>query len=585
MGSERESDPSSGAGAPGGGEQVPGPDPGLTFPDVPRLALDELIGQLTDRAQDVLAAQGRLRGLLRANAVIAGELSLPVVLRHVVQAARDLVRARYGALGVIGPDGRLEQFVHVGMDPDQVDRIGHLPTGQGLLGALIHRPGPVRLTNLRTHPGAAGFPDQHPPMTSFLGVPIRVHGQVYGNLYLTDSANGEFTAEDEQLVTALAGTAGTAIANARLHQEAVDQRRWLDASSKLTQHLFARTAEAPLDALVRFAMQAAAADMASFTAPVSEHTARVQAAAGALTDRVGEVVNLDRTLVGRVIRSGKPVLVGHYAAEFDTENLGDLPDGIGAVIAVPVHGPDRSVRGALVVGHTENLAYFTMNDRDHLARFAGQAGVALELEDARREQETLRQLEDRERIAADLHDHVIQELFATGMGLQSMVTGLTRADQQARVLGYIDTLDNTIRNIRNTIYRLQRQPETLTALRKRLLAVLAEQTASTDLSTRIDFTGSLDDLPEDLGDDAVAVLREALTNTVRHANASTVDVQITRTDQLLILEVTDNGAGIGHPTRSSGLTNMRRRATAHGGTLHLHTPPGGGTRLTWTATS
>ena len=205
--------------------------------------MDELIGQLTDRAQDVLAAQGRLRGLLRANAAVAGELNLPVVLRHVVQAARDLVRARYGALGVIGPDGRLEQFVHVGMDPDQVDRIGHLPTGQGLLGALIQRPEPVRLTDLRAHPDAAGFPDQHPPMTSFLGVPIRVHGQVFGNLYLTDSANGEFTAEDEQLVTALAGTAGTAIANARLHQEAVDQRRWLDASSKLTQQLFARTAE------------------------------------------------------------------------------------------------------------------------------------------------------------------------------------------------------------------------------------------------------------------------------------------------------------------------------------------------------
>ena len=151
------------------------------------------------------------------------------------------------------------------------------------------------------------------------------------------------------------------------------------------------------------------------------------------------------------------------------------------------------------------------------------------------------------------------------------------------MLGYIDTLDGTIRNIRNTIYRLHTEPDALPALRKRLLAVLTEQTASSDLTTRIDFTGPLDDLPEELGDDAVAVLREALSNTVRHANASTVDVTVTRTDQRLTIEVTDNGDGIGHPARSSGLTNMRRRAAAHGGTLHLHTPPGGGTRLTWTA--
>ena len=191
------------------------------------------------------------------------------------------------------------------------------------------------------------------------------------------------------------------------------------------------------------------------------------------------------------------------------------------------------MRGALVVAHAQNPAYFTMNDRDHLARFAGQAGVALELEDARREQETLRQLEDRERIAADLHDHVIQELFATGMGLQSMLTQLTRPDQRARVLGYIDTLDGTIRNIRNTIYRLHNEPEAQPALRKRLLAVLTEQTASSDLTARIEFAGPLDQLPEELSDDVIAVLREALSNTVRHANASTVDVQITRTDQRL----------------------------------------------------
>ncbi len=381
-----------------------------------------------------------------------------------------------------------------------------------------------------------------------------------------------------------AGTAGTSIA--RLRREMVEQRRWLDASFELTQVLFARTdrtAESALDALVWFAMRAADADMAAFSAPVTGQTGRVQAAAGALARRVGDPVRLDRTLTGRVIRSAEPVLIDDYAAEFDTADLDDPPDGIGAVIAVPVFGPDHAVRGALVVAHARNRGHFTMTDRDHLARFAGHAGVALELERARQEHETLRQLEDHDRIAADLHDHVIQKLFATGMGLQSLRTQLTRPDQRTRVDGYIDTLDATIRGIRNTIYRLHRGPEALTTLRERLLAVLTEQTTHTDVAARIDCTGPLDQLPDDLCGDVVAVLREAVSNTVRHAHASTLDITVALTDRALTVQVTDNGAGIGQPDRSSGLTNMRRRAANHGGTLQHDTPTGGGTHLTWTA--
>jgi len=277
------------------------------------------------------------------------------------------------------------------------------------------------------------------------------------------------------------------------------------------------------------------------------------------------------------------VLIGDYAAELDNAELEDLPSDIGAVIAVPVLGQDRAVRGALIVAHAPNREHFTMHDRDHLTRFADHAGVALELERARAEHEALRQLEDHERIAADLHDHVIQQIFATGMGLQCMLTQLSRPDQQTRISGYIDTLDGTIRSIRNAIYRLHSGPEAVPTLRKRLHSVLTEQTASTDLTAHIGFTGPVDELPDPLHDDVIAVPREALSNTVRHANARTVEVTITLAGPDLTVEVTDDGDGIGTPTRNSGLANMRRRARTHAGTLSHDTPPGGGTHLTWTA--
>src|ERR1700733_14127094 len=180
---------------------------GLGFPDVPRLELDQLLVQLADRADDVRATQGRLRGLLRDNALVAGELSLPVVLRQIVGAARDLLGARYAALGVLGRDGGLGQFVHAGMDEELVARVGDLPRGRGILGLLISAPVPIRLADLAAHPASTGFPPEHPPMTSFLGVPIRIGEKIFGHLYQTERRDGgEFTAEDEELALALAAT-------------------------------------------------------------------------------------------------------------------------------------------------------------------------------------------------------------------------------------------------------------------------------------------------------------------------------------------------------------------------------------------
>ena len=284
---------------------------GLGFPDVPRLELDQRLVQLGDRADDVLATQGRLRGLLRANALVAGELSLPLVLRQIVGAARDLLGARYAALGVLGRDGGLEQFVHAGMDGELVTRIGDLPEDRGVLGLLISEPVPIRLADPSAHPASAGFPPGHPPMTGFLGVPVRIGEEVFGNLYLTErSLGGEFTAEDEELAIALAAAAGAAIANARRFAESEQRRRWLDASGELVPLLLSGAAGQPHALIVQHAAAAAAADFAALAVPFGADEVIVTGVTGAV---IGGMMNrtapLEDSLTGQAIRTGKPRLV------------------------------------------------------------------------------------------------------------------------------------------------------------------------------------------------------------------------------------------------------------------------------------
>ena len=196
----------------------------FTFPDEPRGELDKALDELMSRAREVLETQGRLRSLLKANQAIIEHLDLAIVLERIVEAAVELVGAQYGALGVISKDGGLEQFINVGMTPEQVALAGHLPSGRGLLGAVIEHPHPIRIPLIADDERSVGFPPNHPAMTSFLGVPVRVRDAVYGNLYLTNQKSGAFTDEDEQLVTALAATAGIAIENARLFAEVAEAR-------------------------------------------------------------------------------------------------------------------------------------------------------------------------------------------------------------------------------------------------------------------------------------------------------------------------------------------------------------------------
>jgi signal transduction histidine kinase len=563
----------------GDGAASPG---GLSFPDVPRLELDQLLGQLIERADDVLAAQGRLRGLLRANAAVAAELSLPVVLRRIVDVARELLGARYAALGVIGRDGQLEQFVHAGMDRGLVAQIGELPRGRGILGLLTSQPVPIRLADLAAHPASAGFPAGHPPMGAFLGVPIRAGEEIFGNLYLTErTRGGEFTAEDEELAIALAAAAGGAIANARRFTESEQRRRWLAASGELTSLLLSGDAGHPYDLITARGAAAAEADFAVLAVPRGSDQVVVASASGLMTAGLpGTEAPLSESLAGRAILSGQPFLVADYQGE---AVAGPLGGGAGPLMVVPLAAGEQ-VLGALILGRGTGGAGFAEASLQMAAAFAGNAAVSLELARARAAQITLARMEDHDRIAADLHDHVIQELFALGMGLQGLAGRTSRPEHAERINGYIDTIDKVIGKIRASIFQLQAREHDPPDLRAELLELIEEHVPQLGFTPRVRLPGPPGTRAEEsLADDVLAVAREALSNCARHAQATAAEISLAADGSLLTLVVTDNGRGLGTPARSSGLTSMRRRAERHGGTLQFATPAGGGTRLTWTA--
>jgi len=567
----------------GDAERATAPEHATRAPDALQLELDDLLAALVERAQDVMGARDRLRGLLRASREIASDLALPHVLRRIIEAARELVQARYAALGVLSPDSGLEQFIHVGVDDATVARIGHLPEGKGLLGALIDDPRPIRLGTITDDPRSGGFPDHHPAMKSFLGVPIRIRDEVYGNLYLTEREGGEFTAEDEELVSALAATAATAIENARLYDEARRRQLWLEASTEITRQLLSTEGEPPLRVIARRLHDMAEADVVTVVLPTAdEKHVMVEVATGEQAKTLTAVTYpIEGTLSGVAIKSGRPVLVGDVRQERNfTVHLSEVMP-VGPVMAIPLVGAAR-IRGALMVGRLHGRRRFNEADLDMATTFANHAAIALELSDARLDQQRMVLLEDRDRIARDLHDHVIQRLFVAGLTVQSVASGLSgdrRGERLAQVVGDIDA---TIRQIRTSIFELRGAlgPETGT-LRTQLVDVAAELTETLGFSPRLRFTGPLDAVvPEPIVEDLLAVVREALTNVARHAQAGQVDVEVAATSAQLSVDVIDNGIGIGEAARRSGLANLRERAQRHGG--ELTTPDHEGTHVRWT---
>jgi len=568
----------------------PGPDTSsdVTFPDLPRLELDQLLTQLVDRAGEVLSTQGRLRGLLRANQTISVDLGLPVVLRRIVSAARELVGARYAALGVIASDGLLAEFVHVGMDPGTVARIEHLPQGKGLLGALIADPRPIRSRTIAEDPRSSGFPDGHPPMSSFLGVPIRVRGVVFGNLYLTESVHGTFSAEDEELANALAATAGVAIENARLYQAAQTRQQWLQASTAITRRLLSADPGRPLEFIAERSRSIADADLVSVLLPIPGRAGelRVEVADGTgAAELLGLRVPIVGSFAGRVYRTGEPLRAANSRAEPPLVFVGGGALDIGPVLVLPLLGSQRAVQGVLTVARFAGRPTFTTDDLEMAAGFANQASIAIELADARGEQQKADMSADRERIAADLHDHVIQSMFAAGLTLQAVASRLNPGPMTDRILGAITTLDDTIKRIRTSIFELQQEPNAASnGVKGRL------RDAVDDLIPALGFEPTLrivnlipDRLSEDVAVDLVAVLHEALSNVARHACAESIDVDVTMDGDRITIDVRDDGKGMGTSTRRSGLANLRRRAERHEGTLIVTDREPTGTHLCWVA--
>ncbi|MCU1662684.1 MAG: hypothetical protein JWR58_2749 [Pseudonocardia sp.] len=535
----------------------------------------------------MIATQGRLRGLLRANQLIVSDLALPTVLRHIVEAARELVGARYVALGVISPAGGLAEFVHTGMPEGAVERIGHLPRGKGLLGALIEDPHPIRLRRITDDPRSAGFPPGHPPMSSFLGVPIRLREEIFGNLYLSESTRREFSAEDEDLTTALAATAAVAIENARLYDSAHTRGEWLQASAAITRQLLSpdtgESATYPLQLIAERSREIACADLVAVALPdASGNELCIEVSVGSGADDLsGRRVPLAGSLWGRVFTTGEPL---RLSCPDDEAGLGSLmPEelDIGPVLVVPLLG-SRGVQGVLSAGRLRGRTAFAAADLDMASSFASQAAVAIELAEARAEQQRAAVLDDRDRIAADLHDHVIQRLFAAGLSLHNVAMGLGRGPLADRVLATVEDLDATISQIRTTIFQLHDMPRANPAgVRVRLLDVVADATKALGFEPAVRFDGPVDALRTDITEDLVAVLREALTNVARHARAHTVAVEVTSGSDQLTLAVHDDGVGIRPTTRSGGLTNMRRRAERHSGTFDVGPREPRGTTLRW----
>jgi signal transduction histidine kinase len=521
---------------------------------LPQLQLDELLAELQGRLKAVLATRDRLRGLLGAVISVSSGLDLESTLRRIVETAVQLVDASYGALGVVG-DGN-------------------------------------RMADISAHRESSGFPSGHPPMRSFLGVPVRVRDELFGSLYLTNKIDGgEFTEDDEAVLRTLGAAAGVAVENARLYDAARRSQRWIQASAEVSTALL--SGAAPGEVLARITSQARAladADLALLALPDEEKVRMtVTHADGDGAHAVlGLVIPAARSLSGQVLGTGEPATCIDFATDERAAPAARAAmSHIGPAVVFPLGAP-TSRRGVLTIGRRLGAAPFPQAEADFAASFAAQAGVALELAASRAEAERLTVYQDRDRIARDLHDLVIQRLYATGMSLEGAMPLITKPGVAERVTNAVDAMDETIREIRGAIFALQpRQEDNPPDPRSSIVLLIDELTEMLGFAPSLRLGAGLRRLGnEALAEHMLAALREALSNVARHAGATRADV-IVDVDEAgcLTAMVTDNGKGIPAGGRRSGLRNLASRAAELGGELLLRPAdpgaPSPGTRLEW----
>ncbi len=552
----------------------------------PQLRLDALLEELQTRVDAVHSTRERVKDLLEAVLSVGRELDLFQVLRQVLESAVVLVDAEYGALGVV--DGnKLSEFLTVGLTEEEVRKIGPLPSGHGILGELIRHPEPLRLPEISGHPASYGFPPHHPPMHSFLGVPIRVRDEVFGNLYLTEKRGGrEFDGEDEMVLRTLAVAAGIAIENARLYKAARDRQRWMAANAEVVRALLSGSARTDvLRAIIRHAYDILGADLGLLALPSDDDRhLLVKIALGHGAEQQQEVaLPLAGSFAGVAITAGEAVTTGDIRK--DARQTGEPArfEGLGPAVAVPMM-TGHTALGVLLLARKEQAAPFSEAETEPLLAYAGQTALAMELAERRRAAEQLTVLEDRDRIARDLHDLAIQRLFATGMTLQSAVRFVDHPEASERLLRAVDDLDETIKIIRSTIFAL-RTRETgrgSQGLRSRAAAGVENAARTLGFTPALHMEGLLDtDVPPSVVEDVIGVLTEALSNVARHSRATAADVSLVVRSGTLTVTVSDNGVGLAARSHRSGLRNLAQRAQRLGGNLETATGPDGGTHVKW----
>ncbi|MBY4207141.1 GAF domain-containing protein [Rhodococcus fascians] len=552
---------------------------------LPQFRLGELLAEVQDRIGRIADARIQADGLLDAMLVITSGLDLEVTLRSIVESAVKLVDAQYGALGVRGEGHGLSAFINYGMDEDTRIAIGPLPAGRGVLGLLIDQPKVLRLEDLSSHPESVGFPPNHPPMKTFLGVPIRVRDEIFGNLYLTEKKNGkQFTEDDEVVTKALASAAGIAIENSRLYEESRVRQAWMEATRDIGTELLAGT---DLDEVLRMvsrkALHLTGADATFIAAPadadqpfedVTQLVVTVSEGVGA--DRmVGAVIPIEGSSSGVAFR--RRTALRKERLEYAAKGLGTE---FGPALISPLRVAD-GVSGVLVVLREDGRRAFDDSQLELVSNFADQAALVMQMADSSRRMHELEVLSDRDRIARDLHDHVIQRIFAAGLALQSTLQRTESDDVRQRLARTIDDLQDTVQDIRTTIFDLQSTSHSATRLRQRINAAVLELTENVSVRAVVRMFGPLSVIDTKLADHAVAVVREAVSNVVHHAQGDTVTVTLSVGNELEIV-VSDNGIGMPDDITASGLSNLDARAAECGGTMTVCPgASGSGTDLTW----
>ncbi len=535
------------------------------------------------------SSEERLRALVEAGVAITSELSLDALLQRLVEKAAELTGARYGALGVIDQSGSgLELFVTTGIDPEMLAAIGDPPHGRGILGALIVEAKPLRLHDLTKDPRSVGFPANHPPMGSFLGVPIVLRGVAYGNFYLTEKAGEDFTAEDEDLVGLLAGQAAVAIENARLYEAATSWSHQLESLNEVGNALATETdLDRLLDLVARRLRELLDARIVTVLLPAGAKQLRVAAAAGERSEElVGRTLERSASKSGRVLERGTSERVDSVLDDPDVN--AELTRLIGARTGLWVPLVVRRQSIGVIEAHDKLGPEPRFSDTDlRLAEtFATRAAVAVDLSE-RIARDALRRVVDaqeleRRRLARELHDETGQALTSILLGLKTLEETLEADEARAATAGLRELVVATLQDVRRLAVELR--PSALddfglVAALEHLASSFSEQTGiAIDLGVAL----GTERLPGEVETALYRIVQESLTNVVKHARARHVSIALTRMEGSVTAVVEDDGQGFDPdeaPSGGFGLIGMRERLALLGGRLRIESSPGAGTTI------